>query len=69
VAKRRQTDATPVIVTVMIVLSLGAIVECEIVGYRSPISLVDQMRRVFSSKGIRAEVSLRGDIVVVKEIV
>jgi len=51
----------------MVVLLLGAIVELEIAGYRAPITLVDQIRRSFSSKGIRADVILKGDIVVVKE--
>ena len=56
------------IVSVMLVLpSIPAMVECEVVGYRSAISLVDQMRRSLASKGIRADVSVRGDVVVVRE--
>lgn len=51
----------------LVIPSIPAMVECEIVGYRSAISLVDHMRRSFQLRGIRAEVSLRGDVVIVRE--
>jgi len=50
----------------MILLPGLAMIECEVVGYKSGISLVDQMRRSFQLRGIRADVSLRGDVVVVR---
>lgn len=53
-------------ITVMIVLSGLAIVECEVPGFRSAISLVDALKRSFSSKSIRADVSIRGDVVIVR---
>lgn len=53
-------------VTVMIVLSGLAIIECEVKGFRSAVSFVDALRRSLSSKSIRADVSMRGDVVIVR---
>jgi len=66
VSRRRPSADAPVATTVMILLPGLAMIECEVVGYKSGISLVDQMRRSFQLRGIRADVSLRGDVVVVR---